>query len=297
MAAKPGNPADRIVRTRLRETVSFPDLTERRALRLAAATHYTARSHFAPWHRILGTPDFAGLSGIFTPLVYAEIETADTACEPGAVLRVRGESYLARTLESDGSIRHLVREGRHTVCDERGALVARTRLVNVFTRYDPDPARRRVTELPPALGLGPAPSRVTEVPGIDALVPRGRAPEFVESATHVWHYGQTDPNRHVNGMAYLREMEAYAADVLHARGQDLTRVYSASARIVFRKPSFRGDGYRRVAWFRGEAPLVLSGAFVAADHAGPARPVVAVELAFLRHENASETPRLATDRR
>lgn len=276
------NPADRIVRTRLRETVSFPDLTERRAIRLAAVTHYTARSHFAPWHKIIGRPDFAGRSGIFTPLVYTEIESADVACEAG-VFEVRGESYLAKTLASDGSIRHLVREGHHTVHDQSGTVVARARLVNAFTRYDPDPARRRVTELPPALGLGPGPSRVTDVPGIDALVPRGRAPEFSESTQHVWHYGQTDPNRHVNGMAYLRVMESYAADVLYARGHDLTRLYAARARIVFRKPCFRGDGYRRVAWFRSEAPLALTGAFIAADQKDDAQPAVAVELIYLQH--------------
>ena len=279
MAAKLVNPADRIVRTRLRERVSFAHLSERRAIRLSAVTNYTARSHFAPWHRILGAPDFADPRGIFTPLVYAEIETSYVACTPTDALHIRGESYLAKTLAKDGSVRHLVREGRHLVSDGAGTLIARTRLVNVFTRYDPDPQRRRITELPAELGLGPGPSRVTEVPSVDTLLPRDRAPDFAESDLHVWHYGHTDPNRHVNGMAYLRVMEAYAADMLHRQGQDLARIYAARARIVFRKPCFRGDTYRRLAWFCGEAPLTLSGAFVGTD-GDDAKPAVAVELVF-----------------
>jgi len=36
------------------------------------------------------------------------------------------------------------------VYDLSGGLIARASLTNVFTRYDPDPARRRVTNLPPA---------------------------------------------------------------------------------------------------------------------------------------------------
>src|SRR2546427_554368 len=120
MAAKSENPADRVLRARLHETIHFPDLTERRALKLAAVP-----------------------------------------------------------------------------------------------RYDADPARRRVPSRPPELGLGSAPARVTETPQLDALVPRGRRPDFAEADTHAWHYGQTDPNRHVSAMEYVRVMECYVSEILH----------------------------------------------------------------------------------
>ncbi|TMA52012.1 MAG: hypothetical protein E6J75_17500 [Deltaproteobacteria bacterium] len=228
MARAPRNPADLVVRSRLREPVVFPDLTERLALKLSSIAHYTARR------------DALAL----------------------------GDAH----------------EGRHVIRAGDGPVVAQARLMNVFTRYDPDPARRRVTALPPALGLGDAPSRVTELPDLASLVPVDRGPDFVETTTRVWHYGQTDANRHVNGMEYLRAMEVYVADLLHAAGHDLGRLYFARARIVYRKPCFRGEGYRRLAWFRGEAPLVIAGAFVKADDPPHARPAVAVELTVAQHE-------------
>jgi hypothetical protein len=278
------NPADVVLRARLSEPVHFPDLSERLALKLSAVASYTARAHFGVWHRKLGTPDFTNAAGIFTPLVYVDLEATDVRVDPRQPFRVRGETFLAKTLDATGGVRHLVREGRHEVREAGGAVVARARLLNAFTRYDPDPARRRVTELPPELGLGAAPSRVTELPDLAALVPEGRAPDFAEAGTHVWHYGQTDANRHVNGMEYLRAMEHWVADVLHAAGHDFRRLWFRRARLVYRKPCFRGEGYRRVAWFRGEAPLVLAGAFVKVDDPAGARPAVAVELTLAQHD-------------
>ena len=284
MARAPRNPADLVVRCRLREPVVFPDLTERLALKLSSIAHYTARAHFGAWHRKLGAPDWSDPQGIFTPLVYVELTATDVPVDPRKALRVRGETFLAKTLDAAGGIRRLLREGRHVIRAGDGPVVAQARLMNVFTRYDPDPARRRVTALPPALGLGDAPSRVTELPDLASLVPVDRGPDFVETTTRVWHYGQTDANRHVNGMEYLRAMEVYVADLLHAAGHDLGRLYFARARIVYRKPCFRGEGYRRLAWFRGEAPLVIAGAFVKADDPPHARPAVAVELTVAQHE-------------
>src|ERR1019366_8413919 len=191
----------------------------------------------------------------FTPLVFVEIETTDAPCDTNGNVEVRGESFPGRALDESGGVRNLVREGNHTVIDARGTILARARMLNVLTRYDPDPARRRVTSLPPELGLGSQPSRVIEVPSIETIVDLARKPDFAETDIHAWHYGQTDPNHHVNGMAYLRVMEEYVVDLLHAAGHDLTRLFAARARIVYRKPSFRGEAYRRVAWFRCEAPL------------------------------------------
>ena len=284
MARSPRNPANLVVRARLREPVVFPDLTERLALKLSSIMHYTARAHFGAWHRKLGAPDWSDPQGIFTPLVYVELTATDVPVDPRKPFQVHGETFLAKTLDAAGGIRHLVREGRHVIRGGDGAIVAQARLMNAFTRYDPDPARRRVTSLPPALGLGDAPSRLAELPDLAALVPLDRGPDFVETTARVWHYGQTDANRHVNGMEYLRAMEIYVADILHAAGHDLRRLYFARARIAYRKPCFRGEGYHRLAWFRGEAPLVIAGAFVKADDPPGARPAVAVELTVAQHE-------------
>jgi hypothetical protein len=280
------NPADLVLRARYRETVLFPDLTERLGLRLSSIVTYTARAHFGLWHKKMGGPDFTNPSGVFTPLVAVELETTDVPVEPWQPFRVHGETYLAKTLDEQGAVRQLVREGRHTVYDVAGQVVARAKLTNVFTRYDPDPARRRVSELPPELRLGAAPSRVTELLDVDALVPPGRRPDFVEQGERVWHYGQTDANRHVNSMEYLRAMELFVADALHVAGHDLRRLFFSRARLVYRKPCFRGEGYRRMAWFRGEAPLVVAGAFQKAADAPDARPAVAVELTMGQHDPA-----------
>ena len=281
------NPADRVIRVRLREPIRFPDLTERRALKLSAIPDYAARAHFGAWHRRLGRPNFEEFTGVFTPLYFVDIETADVALDFHTTLQVRGATFLAKTVDDTGTTRHLVREGQHAAVLREGNLdtiVARARLMNVFTRYDADPAQRRVTELPPDMGLGPGPSRVVELPGVELLAPLGEPADFLETSAHVWHYGQTDPNRHVNGIEYLRIMEQYAADCLQQRGLDLRRLYFARARIVFRKPSFRGEAYRRAAWIRGEEPLLVSGAFYRAGDPPSALPAVAVELTVARHD-------------
>src|SRR5262249_21685268 len=147
-------------------------------------------------------------TGVFTPLVHVDVEATDVPVNPHDRFRVRGQTFLAKTLDDTGGVRRLVREGRHTVLDAHGTVVARARLLNVFTPYTTDPAGPRVTPPPPPLGLGDAPSRTTDLPTLDALLPRERRPDFVEDTTRVWHYGQTDANRHVNGMEYLRAMES-----------------------------------------------------------------------------------------
>jgi hypothetical protein len=281
------NPADRLIRVRLREPIRFPDLTERRALKLSAIPDYVARAHFGAWQRRIGPPNFEEFTGVFTPLFFVDIETADVALTAHAALQVRGATFLAKTVDAAGNVNRLVREGQHVVLLREGNLdtiVARARLINVFTRYDPEPARRRVTELPADLGLGPAPSRVIELPTVETLLPQALPPDCSDTTASVWHYGQTDPNRHVNGMEYLRLMELFVADSLAQRGQDMRRLFFSRARIVYRKPCFRGEGYRRVAWFRGEAPLVVSGAFFKAGDPPSARPAVAVELTLSQHD-------------
>jgi len=281
----PKNPADLVLRVRLKERVQFPDLSERLALKLAAVTHYSARAHFGAWHKRIGSPDFSALAGVFTPLVYVELESNDVPLDPMAALHVHGETYLARTLDARGETRHLVREGHHKLFAAKGQPVAAARLMNVFTRYDPDPARRRITELPAGLGLGKTPSRLTELPDIDTLLGPARPADLQEASPSIWHYGQTDANRHVNGIEYLRSMEEFVARFLAERGHDMRRLYSAKARIVYRKPCFRGEGYRRAVWMKGEDVPVVVGAFAKEGDAADARPAVVVELALGEHDN------------
>ena len=284
MARKSVIGANRVIKSRFREPLHFQDLTERMTIRLSAISNYSGRSHFAPWHKILGSiHDHTDQGGIFTPLVYVEYETADVPCDARDRIQVSGESWLAKSLDDAGAVRSIAREGRHSLRDDKGTFLGSSRMVNVFTRYDPVPARRRVTELPSELGLGALPSRVIDIPTVDSMADFARKPDFSDSETHVWHYGQTDPNRHVNGTAYLRTMEEFIADSLNRAGHDLARLYFARARIIYRKPCFRGEGYRRAAWFRSEAPLMLTGAFFKEGDPVGSSPSTAIELTLLQH--------------
>lgn len=282
------NPADFVLSTRLREPVRFTDLSERLALKLSALPGYLSRAHFEAWHRRVGAPNFADFGGVFTPLVHVDLAVTDLAMgSPGMrrVVLVRGHTHLAKTLDAAGNVRHLAREGRYEVTAESGELVGRARFVNVFTRYDADPARRRVTELPPEMGLGAVPSRLVDIPEVADLVPSvpGLSPDFADDRPRVWHYTQTDANRHVNGMEYLRSMEDFVAEVLSARGHDLRTLYPARARIVYRKPCFRGERYRRLAWLRSDAPPVVSGVIRKEADPPEAPPAVAIELTLASH--------------
>jgi hypothetical protein len=82
----PSNAADQVLRVRLREAIRFPDLTERRALKLTAISHYTGRAHFDLWHRRVGGPDFHRRTGIFTPLVYVELKVTDIVLDVAVAL-------------------------------------------------------------------------------------------------------------------------------------------------------------------------------------------------------------------
>ncbi|MBM4265985.1 MAG: hypothetical protein FJ144_05135 [Deltaproteobacteria bacterium] len=278
------NPADRVFHTRLRETIHFPDLSERRALKLTALPRYTARAHFGLWMRRHRNLDGADPERTFTPLVHVDLQASDVPLDPAERIHVHGKTFLARTVDESGATRNLAREGHYTVLRKDGEVVARVRLVNFFTRNDPSPEHRRVTRLPEALGLGEGPSRATEVPSVDDLIPLDRAPDLAESSDRVWHYGQTDPNRHVNAVEYLRTIEEHVGTSLASVGHDLSRVWVRRARIVYRKPCFRGETYRRIAWMIGEAPPRIGAAIRKGNDAPGAKPAVAVELTLDQHD-------------
>lgn len=280
MATVRRNP-DRVVRARIRQPLHFPDMSERFTLRLVGVERYVARAHFEPWHKVLGRPDFQNMTGVFSPLTYVEIAVDDVPCHLDGRLEVVGEGFLGKTLRPDGTLRHLVRDGHHEVRRLDGARVASSRMVNTFTRYHPDPAQRRVEDVLAILGFPAAPSRVVAVPALHDLVP-DRAPDVEDPVTHVWHLGHTDVNRHVNGMEYVRTLEHFLADVLHADGADLRRLWAVRARIVFRKPCFRGEAHRRVAWRTGD-PRVLVGAVRKAADPPDAPPAAAVEITWGEH--------------
>ncbi|MBY0275261.1 hypothetical protein K2Z84_07970 [Candidatus Binatia bacterium] len=291
----PRNPADFVLTARLREPVRFTDLSERLALKLSALPGYLSRAHFEVWHRRVGAPDFADFRGVFTPLVHVDLAVTDLPMGSPAMRRavhVRGQTHLGKTLDASGGVRHLAREGLYEVSAESGALVGRARFVNVFTRYDADPARRRVTELPAEMRLGSVPSRLVDVPDVAELLRAAgsRAADLSDERAHVWHYTQTDANRHVNGMEYLRGMEDFVADALATRGHDLRRLYPARARIVYRKPCFRGERYRRIAWLLTDEPPVLVGIVRKEGDPTDAPPAVAIELSFAAHAGDASAP-------
>ena len=108
------------------------------------------------------------------------------------------------------------------------------------------------------MNLGTVPSRVIDIPETaDVLPPSGAKPTSSSREAGVWHYTQTDANRHVNSMGTCAAWD-FVASALAARGHDLRVLYPAQARIVYRKPCFRGERYERAAWLCGDSPLVVA---------------------------------------
>ncbi|GIW41283.1 MAG: hypothetical protein KatS3mg076_1860 [Candidatus Binatia bacterium] len=293
-----------MVTSRSRAEIRFPDLSERRALKLAAVMNYTALTHFRAWHRRMGAPDLWP-HGILTPLVYVELETTDLPVDFRDPVQVRGRTYLARATDDAGETTHILRFGEHEIFagaalgtagskrragEEAGprqtgeSRIAGAKLLNVFTRSDPDPRRRKVLRLPPELGWGEVPSRILPFPRLEEHLPPG-PPAATDAARGYWHYGQTDPNGHVTATEYLRLMESFAYELLGERGYDPRRWYARRARCFFRKPCFRGESYRRSGWFfDGPEPKVV-GVFSKGEDPGT-KPAVLVEIVFARHDEA-----------
>lgn len=278
------NPADVVLSGEAETPVQFSDLSERRAIKLAAMTRYVSRSHFVTWEQLRRMPDFDTLEGVFTPLVVMEIEATDAPVNPGETITARGQSTFGKVLDADGNVRNITRDGRHEAFSESGARIGAVRFVNVFTRYDTDPAKRKITEIPAELGVGRLPTRVTERLTVDSMLPRDRAPDFPEGEPNVWYYTQTDPNRHVNSLAYLDVIQQHAATRLHHASYPMDRLWARRARICFRKPCFRGEEYRRLAWKTGDDPLRISAAIVKAEDPEGHPPATAVELTLAMHD-------------
>ncbi len=288
------NPADATFSVRRSERMHFPDLGEDLTLKLAAIPHYTARAHFGLWHARMGRPDFGDQRTIFTPLVLVELEATATRVDLAAPIRVSGRARLARVLDASGALRGLAREGFYELSQPGRGRLGAARFVNLFTRYHANPARRRVTELPAAYGLGERPDRVLDLPSLEDVLdatpsgdlPRhdqaGAQPEwlalFRDSTPLAFHYAQTDANRHVNGMEYVRLAQQAAAQAL-VELAPLQEFWEARARILYRKPCFRGGRFRREARVTAEdGPEACFHTAVAIVPEGDARAACGVAL-------------------
>lgn len=277
------NPADIVLTAEADTQVEFSDLSERRAIKVASMTRYVSRAHFRTWEQLRRLPDFDTLEGVFTPLVLIDIEATDIQVEPHETLVARGQTMFGKVLDEYGNVRNITRDGMHEVFRESGEKVGQVRFVNVFTRYDKDPAKRKVLEIPPELGVGSVPSRVTDLPTVQTMLPLDRAPDFPEREPDVWYYTQTDPNRHVNSLAYLHATQAYVATRLHHAGRPMDRLWARRARLCFRKPCFRGEEYRCLAWQTEESPLVIGVAIAKTTDPEGHPPATAIELTLAEH--------------
>ena len=287
---KARNPADQIFRARLRERVHFSDLSERRALKLTSLPRYASRTHFNLWARQFGGIDLKHTERPYTPLVHVDLESTDCEMEPGISIGVRGETRFSRTLLPNGDTRNLARDGRYTLHREDGEILGRVRMVNFFAENDPSPHRQRVTRLPAWMGLGEAPSRLLEIPSLRELAPHDRAPDFGDPEERCWHYAQTDPNRHVSAVEYIRSFEDLASQELARRGGDLREVYARRVRISYRRPCFRGERYRRIGWWKGDAPEAVSLSVARPGDDATERPAVVVEFQLDQHSNRPASP-------
>lgn len=247
--------ADTVFRDRFLEPPYFEDLSERAAVKLTSMLRLTGRPHYTLWAREIGGPHFKERTGQFFPIYYLDVSVTDVPIETREPVTVDVTIRLGKQLLPNGAVDRLVSEAwtevNSVAADGRPVLVGRSHKQSVFTRPDPNPARRRVTELHPSLGLGRLPERDVRLFTVDDLraAPASHGPgEPLEDAEpHVWSYQQSDPNQHVHAMEYVRVMETFAADALARRSRAATTYHFARARVLFRRPCFTGEWYRRTA--------------------------------------------------
>ena len=197
---------------------------------------------------------------------------------------------LGRHLAADGSVDRLISEAwtelTSVAPDGRRVELGRTHKQAVFTQPHADPEKRKVRVLHPSIGLGDLPSREIRAFEMDDLL---RAPDgfvaddpVVERDAHVWSYEQSDPNRHVHAMEYVRVLQAFAADELARGGLSPRDVSFRRARALFRRPCFTGEWYRRgLTTFRKGDDVIVVGtihALASADSVPAGRPATVVQL-------------------
>jgi hypothetical protein len=283
--------ADTAFRDRFLEPPYFEDLSERAAVKLTSMLRLTGRPHYTLWAREIGGPHFKERTGQFFPIYYLDVSVTDVPIETREPVAVEVTIRLGKQLLPDGGVDRLVSEAWTEVhsraADGRAVSVGRSHKQSVFTRPHPNPARRRVTELHPSLGLGRLPERAVRLFTVEDLreVPEGYGPgEPLEDAeAHVWSYQQSDPNQHVHAMEYVRVMETFAADALARRGRRAATYHFARARVLFRRPCFTGEWYRRTATRHAgrDGAEIIAGAIwpvAGPDAPLPATPATVVQL-------------------
>lgn len=282
--------ADTEFRGTFEETTHFEDLTERAAVKLTSLLRLSGPPHYALFTREIATPHFKERTGQFIPIHYLDLEATDAPVPTRDPVRVDVRILLGAQRDAAGAVERLVSEAWTELTvpglDGRALLLGRTHKQAVFTTADPDPAKRRVTVLHPSFGLGDVPRRDVRCVTVDDLLVA--PPETVHedelgtSGPLAWSYQQTDPNRHVHAMEYVRVAEAFATGALAARGRDPRRHVFVRARVVFRRPCFLGEWYRvRADWRTGAdgAPVVIATIHPSATPDGPlARPATVVQL-------------------
>jgi hypothetical protein len=250
--------------TEFRATVQAPsyfeDLTERCAVKLTSLLRITGPPHYALWQEQVSGPHFRERTGQFIPIYAMDLEVTDEAVETRDAFDVDVTIRLGCERGPDGGVQRLLSEGETAVWAHRAGggarvCVGRTRKHSVFTRPDSDPARRRVTELHPSMRFSGLPTRAMHLITAEELL---AAPVGYEAADpgvqrdgepHVFSYQQTDPNQHIHAMEYVRTLERFATDLLARRGRSPRHFFFDRAHVLFRRPCFTGDFYRREGCF------------------------------------------------
>lgn len=282
--------------------VAWEDLTERWSFKLHSTLRYTGRFHYALWENEIVGPDFFEETGQFAPIYSMEIEVSDDPLDMRERLTVETRVRLGRTVDAAGDTTRIVSQAEQKIRgrsrEGREVDVCRLLKHSVFTRPEGPKEERRVRELHASLGLGPTPPhRMSLLSVLDLSVPPAdfhphverRAFEALDPEPRVWGYEQTDPNRHVHAMDYVKVMESFGWDHLHRAGISAGNHYYDGCRILFRAPCFRGEPYLCKGRFEprddrsGGGGLML-GQILKAGEDGkprePARPAVVVQLSF-----------------
>jgi hypothetical protein len=247
--------ADTVFRSSSTAPFAFDDLSERSALKLTSLLRITAPRHFRLLHdEVLGVRFFRE-AGQFTPIYSVDLRVSDAPLAWDSDFHVDVEMRLARQSNADASVRRLLVDSVARVTGRSASggehvLLGETHKVCIFSRNDPDPGRRRVVDLHASAGLGALPTTELSPTTVDELVAppesfRRDGADCVDSEAHVWSYQQTDPNRHVHAMDYVRSLDLFATDQLALRGRSPAQYFFDRARVVFRKPCFCGELYRR----------------------------------------------------
>jgi 5-formyltetrahydrofolate cyclo-ligase len=280
----------------------FDDLTERCAVKLTSLLRITGPPHYSLWSDQVGGQHFRERTGQFIPIYSLDLFVNDEFVETREAFDVEVTIRLGKETAPDGAVARLVSEGQTQVFAHRSGggriCVGGTTKHCVFTRPDADPAQRRVTELHPYMNLGKLPEREMRLLGIDSVTAPPRnyrladGGGFEDREPHVWSYLQTDPNRHVHAMEYVRALERFAVDHLARLGRSPRRYFFDRARVVFRRPAFTGDLYVRRGSFHlspdGERDLFLGSIHAVGPEDLPTaeRPINAAVQLFVRNRPA-----------